>query len=760
MSEIATASALLEGLNPQQRQAVVHTGGPVLVVAGAGSGKTRVLTRRIAYLLAEGDALPHQILAITFTNRAAREMRERVDELVGMSRGMWVLTFHATCGRILRRDADRLGYRSNFTIYDQADQVRLVRSCLEELDRDPKRFPPRGVHSRISAEKNRLVSAAEFKEQVGGFFEQTVADVFELYEKRLHQSNAMDFDDLLVRTVDLLERFDDVRERWQEVFTHLLIDEYQDTNHAQYRIAMLLSGKHRNLFAVGDSDQSVYAFRGADIRNILDFERDFADAAVIRLEQNYRSTQRILDAANAVIAHNANRLEKRLWSDLGDGEPVRVIEVQDEQAEARLVAARIGGLLDEGVAAREIAVFYRTNAQSRVLEDLLVRHGVPYQVIGGARFYERAEIKDAMAYLQALDNPADSVSLRRIVNQPRRGIGASSLERLDALANVHGWTLWEAIADLEEAGLSTAADKAVRGFRSIIEGLRSEVAGLGVGDAVERVLQRSGLVTALETERDASAQGRIEAGSRLENLAELVGVAQEFEAREEEPTLSGFLQAVSLFSEADAVETESGRVTLMTLHNAKGLEFEAVFVLGLEQNLFPHSRSIEEANLEEERRLCYVAITRARERLTLLYARERTLFGQRGRNMPSQFLAEIPQNLVEHERIAMASTARPGMSSGSTYGSGRPSGSTEPRPAPRAAARRRSDPRGGRQRAPHPARRGSGAVARRGRAGGRPVPRRRLGAAAAARVRAARPHLGTTAGRSRARWYAPRSRGD
>jgi DNA helicase II / ATP-dependent DNA helicase PcrA len=683
VSEIATASALLEGLNPQQRQAVTHTGGPVLVVAGAGSGKTRVLTRRIAYLLAEGEALPHQILAITFTNRAAREMRERVDELVGMSRGMWVLTFHATCGRILRRDADRLGYRSNFTIYDQADQVRLVRSCLEDLDRDPKRFPPRGVHARISAEKNRLVSAAEFKEQVGGFFEQTVADVFELYEKRLHQSNAMDFDDLLVRTVDLLERFDDVRERWQEVFTHLLIDEYQDTNHAQYRIAMLLSERHRNLFAVGDSDQSVYAFRGADIRNILDFERDFADAAVIRLEQNYRSTQRILDAANAVIAHNANRLEKRLWSDLGEGEPVRVIEVQDEQAEARLVAARIGGLLDEGVAAREIAVFYRTNAQSRVLEDLLVRHGVPYQVIGGARFYERAEIKDAMAYLQALDNPADSVSLRRIINQPRRGIGSSSLERLDALADTLGGTLWEAVFELEAAGLSTAADKAVRGFRALIEQLRDEVTGLGVGDAVERVLARSGLVSALEVERDASAQGKIEAGSRLENLQELVGVAQEYETREEEPTLSGFLQAVSLFSEADAVETESGRVTLMTLHNAKGLEFEAVFVLGLEQNLFPHARSIEEANLEEERRLCYVAITRARERLTLLYARERTLFGARGRNLPSQFLAEIPANLVEHERIAMAAMARPGLSSGSTYGSGRSSGSTEIRPAPR-----------------------------------------------------------------------------
>ena len=370
------------------------------------------------------------------------------------------------------------------------------------------------------------------------------------------------------------------------------------------------------------------------------------------------------------------------WSDLGEGEPVRVIEVQDEQAEARLVAARIGGLLDEGVAARDVAVFYRTNAQSRVLEDLLVRHGVPYQVIGGARFYERAEIKDAMAYLQALDNPADAVSLRRAINQPRRGIGSSSIERLDALAAVHGWTLWDAITDLEEAGLATAAERAVRGFRTLIEQLRSEIAGLGVGEAVSTVLDRSGLVAALEAERDASAQGKIEAGSRLENLQELVGVAQEYELREDEPTLSGFLQAVSLFSEADAIEPESGRVTLMTLHNAKGLEFSSVFVLGMEQNLFPHARSIEEANLEEERRLCYVAITRAREQLTLLYARERTLFGARGRNLPSQFLAEIPQNLVEHERLGIASSQARGSAGSASYGRGGGAGAAS-RPAPR-----------------------------------------------------------------------------
>ena len=423
---------LLAGLNPSQREAVTLPDGPALVIAGAGSGKTRVLTSRIGYLLGEGRARPHEVLAITFTNRAAGEMRDRVDQLVGASRGMWVMTFHAACGRILRREADRLGYRSNFTIYDQADQVRVVKACLEELGRDPKRFPPRGIHSRISSEKNRLVSATQFRENIGNFFEQVVADVFELYERRLHASNAMDFDDLLVRSVDLLESFDDVRERWQGAFNHLLVDEYQDTNHAQYRIVRLLADAHRNVCVVGDDDQSIYTWRGADIRNILDFERDFPDARVVRLEQNYRSSQRILDAANAVIENNAGRIEKRLWSDLGMGEPIRVIEAEDEHDEARIVAARIGGLIEGGSSASDIAVFYRTNAQSRVLEDLLVRHGVPYQVIGGPRFYERAEIKDAMAYLSVLDNPSDEIALRRIINQPRRGIGDASVDRLSA----------------------------------------------------------------------------------------------------------------------------------------------------------------------------------------------------------------------------------------------------------------------------------------------------------------------------------------
>ncbi|HEY3612077.1 MAG TPA: UvrD-helicase domain-containing protein [Gaiellales bacterium] len=637
---------LLAGLNPAQREAVTLPDGPALVIAGAGSGKTRVLTARIGYLLGEGRARPHEILAITFTNRAAAEMKERVETLVGQSRGMWVMTFHAACGRILRREADRLGYRSNFTIYDQADQVRVVKACLEELGRDPKRFPPRGIHSRISSEKNRLVSAAMFRENIGNFFDQVVADVFELYERRMHASNAMDFDDMMVRTVELLEGFDDVRERWQGSFSQLLVDEYQDTNHAQYRIVRLLSDAHRNVMVVGDADQAIYTWRGADIRNILDFERDYPDARVVRLEQNYRSTQRILDAANAVIENNAGRIEKRLWSEIGSGEPVRVIEAEDEHDEARIVAARIGALIEGGSSASEIAVFYRTNAQSRVLEDLLVRHGVPYQVIGGPRFYERAEVKDAMAYLSVLDNATDEIALRRIINQPRRGIGDASVDRLAATAGFSGGSLWDALTDPEGAGLGAAAARSVRAFRGLMDELRDKAVELPVGELLETLLSRTGVIEGLEAERTIEATGRIE------NLQELVGVAREYTARTEEPSLAGFLQEVALTADADALAAESGagRVTLMTLHNAKGLEFNAVFVIGMEQNLFPHVRAIEEANIEEERRLCYVAITRARRELSLVYARQRTLFGARGNNLPSQFIDEIPQSLVEHER--------------------------------------------------------------------------------------------------------------
>ena len=433
---VASPERYLADLNPAQREAVLTTEGPLLVIAGAGSGKTRVLTHRVAHLLATQGVKPNEILAITFTNKAAGEMRERLERMLGhVARAIWILTFHSACGRIFRREAQRLGYRSTFTIYDQADQVRLVKQCLEELERDPKRFTPRGIHSVISREKNNLVGPVQFRERVSSFYDQTVADVYELYQRRLFTSNAVDFDDLLYLTVDVLERFPDALERWRKAFRYILVDEYQDTNHAQYRLLQLLASEHRNLCAVGDPDQSIYAFRGADIRNILDFERDFPGTQTIALEQNYRSTNAILRAANAVIENNSERKPKHLFSDLGEGEPVEAIEVEDEHAEARFVAARVAALVEEGFSGSEIAVFYRMNAQSRVLEDVLVRQGIAYQVIGGPRFYERAEIKDVIAYLQVIDNPADAVSLMRIANRPRRGIGDSSIARLVTFAD-------------------------------------------------------------------------------------------------------------------------------------------------------------------------------------------------------------------------------------------------------------------------------------------------------------------------------------
>jgi DNA helicase-2/ATP-dependent DNA helicase PcrA len=640
----------LEDLNPAQREAVLTTEGPLLVVAGAGSGKTRVLTRRIAHLLAAVGAKPPEILAITFTNKAAAEMRERLDDLVGPpARAAWVMTFHAACGRILRREAPRLGYRTNFTIYDSADQLRLVKRCLEELDRDPKRFTPRGIHAQISNAKNQLIGPAEYASRVSSFYDQTVADVYELYQARLHASNAVDFDDMLYLTVEVLERFPEAKEKWQTAFRYILVDEYQDTNHAQYRLLQLLAEKNMNVFAVGDPDQSIYAFRGADIRNVLEFERDFPGARTIALEQNYRSTNSILEAANAVIKHNRERKEKNLWSDLGDGEPVRVIEVEDEHAEARYVAAEIALLVEEGYSGNEIAVFYRTNAQSRVLEDVLVRQGVAYQVIGGPRFYERAEVKDLVAYLQVIDNPYDAVSFVRIANRPRRGIGDSTLARLQAYADAQGISLWEATEFADEAGVGAAPQKAVRAFRTIIESSMSGALELEVPELIERVLERSGYVEALEAERTIEAQGRIE------NLQELVALAREWQEQTPEPSLSSFLQEVSLYSDQDAIRGEGSLVTLMTLHNAKGLEFKAVFLIGLEEGIFPHSRSIEEHGVEEERRLMYVGMTRAMEKLTLLHASSRMLYGGRSYNLASRFLDELPEQHVERDRLRPAS---------------------------------------------------------------------------------------------------------
>jgi DNA helicase-2/ATP-dependent DNA helicase PcrA len=640
----------LADLNEAQREAVLATEGPVLVVAGAGSGKTRVLTHRIAHLVTACGVKPQEILAITFTNKAAGEMKERLEGILGdIAPRMWVMTFHAACGRILRREAQRLGYRSNFTIYDQADQVRLVKQCLEELERDPKRFVPRGIHTQISNAKNQLIGPDEYKTRVASFYDQTVADAYALYQRRLFTSNAVDFDDLIMLTVDVLERFPEALERWQKAFRYVLVDEYQDTNHAQYRLLQLLAGKHKNVFAVGDPDQSIYAFRGADIRNILEFERDFPGGRLIALEQNYRSTNAVLRAANAVITNNRERKPKNLWSELGEGDPVRVLEVEDEHAEARFVAAEVASLIDEGFAGSEIAVFYRTNAQSRVLEDVLVRQEIPYQVIGGPRFYERAEIKDAIAYLQVIDNAYDAVSLTRIANRPRRGIGDASLARLQTFADAQGISLWEALDRADEAGVGAAPLKAVDRFRTLMQSSMSGALELTVPELLERVLDKSGYLESLEAERTVEAQGRVE------NLLELVGVAREYQAQAEEPTLSEFLQQISLYSDQDELSAERSLVSLMTLHNAKGLEFRAVFLIGMEEGVFPHSRSIEEQGLEEERRLAYVGLTRAKERLTLTHASSRSLWGARGFNLPSRFLDELPQDEIERDRLRPAS---------------------------------------------------------------------------------------------------------
>ena len=646
---VASPERYLAGLNPAQREAVLYTEGPLLVIAGAGSGKTRVLTHRVAHLITAVGVKPNEILAITFTNKAAGEMRERLTTMLGpVARAIWILTFHAACGRMLRSEAERLGYKSNFTIYDSQDQVRLVKQVLDDLDKDPKRFVPRGIHAQISNAKNQLVTPALYRERVASFFDQTVAEVYELYQKRLHASNAVDFDDMLMLTVEVLERFPEARKRWQNAFRYVLVDEYQDTNHAQYRLLQILGEKHQNVCAVGDPDQSIYAFRGADIRNILEFERDFPQTRTIALEQNYRSTNAILEAANAVIQNNSERKEKRLWSELGDGDPVRVIEVEDEHSEARYVAAQIAGLVDDGYSGSEIAIFYRMNAQSRVLEQTLRLQQIGYQVIGGPRFYERAEVKDVIAYLQVLDNPPDAVSLLRIANKPRRGIGDTTLARLVTYAEGRGISLYEALSHPEEAGLGTAAVKAVTGLANLLDSLRAAAQELEVPELIQAVYDRTGMIDTFEAERTIEARGRIE------NLEAFIDGAREYESAADEPTLSGYLQEISLYSDQDALTGESN-VTLMTIHNAKGLEFRAVFVVGVEEEIFPSGRSIEEQGIEEERRLFYVGLTRAQERLTLTHASSRLLWGRTNSNLPSRFLDELPDRHVERERLRASS---------------------------------------------------------------------------------------------------------
>ena len=806
---------LLAGLNEPQREATTYGEGPLLILAGAGSGKTRVLTHRIAYLVATDAAKPNEILAITFTNKAAGEMRERAELLVGRRvRAMWVMTFHAACARMLRAHADRLGYTRQFTIYDQADSRRLVKRCLEELSIDPKRFTPAAIQSQISDAKNKLRDAESYARMVGSFFEQTVADVYRLYERELHRMNAMDFDDLLVRAVNVLEMFPEVRDRYSEGFRHVLVDEYQDTNRAQYRWLQLLAEEHRNLMVVGDDAQcllegtlvtmadgserpieevragdlvlsgygggcfdgarverthrsyavdgvairtvsgravvstaehthfagrvgdncryatdishppsaapplgvltrtaslgahaqalpftlaadvrpgmslfdycgnhdivesvervglerpvydldventhnfvangvvthnSIYGFRGAEIRNILEFEDDFPDAHVVKLEQNYRSTQTILDAANAVIRNNRGQKPKSLWTDVGRGDLIKVRELEDEHAEARFVTGEIMRLVDEGVSRSELAVFYRTNAQSRVLEDTLVRTDIAYQVIGGTKFYERAEIKDAIAYLNVLVNPQDVGAFTRIVNSPRRGIGTTSVSRVLAFANTMGISVWDAAAEPERVpGLGAPAIRALRRFMATMLLLRERVqSGATIATLLKDTLRETGYREALEAERTIEAQGR------LENLDELINVAAEYDMTDAEShSLPEFLQQIALIADADVRTDDEGLVTLMTLHNAKGLEYPIVFMIGCEEGVFPHSRAMDEGSLEEERRLCYVGITRAERDLYMTYARTRNVFGSRTFGAPSRFIAEIPAELTDRE---------------------------------------------------------------------------------------------------------------
>jgi DNA helicase II / ATP-dependent DNA helicase PcrA len=655
----APGERLLAGLNGPQREAVEHGEGPLLVLAGAGSGKTRVLTHRIAYLLATGAARPGEILAITFTNKAAAEMRERVGQLIGRSvRAMWVTTFHSACARMLRVDAERLGYSKSFTIYDQADSLRMLKRCLTELGVDPKRFPPRAVQAKISGAKNQLIDSDSYNESAHAEFEEIVAEAFPLYEKRMREANAMDFDDLLVRTVNVIELFPEVRERWRRTFRHVLVDEYQDTNHAQYRLLQLLAGEHKNLMVVGDDAQSIYGFRHADVRNILDFEKDFDDVEIVKLEQNYRSTQTILSAANAVIERNREGLRKELWSEGDEGEQVQLNELRDEHEEARWVAGEIARLEEEeGVARSQVAVFYRTNAMSRVLEDTLQRFDVSYQVIGGTKFYERAEVKDAIAYLSLLVNPADLVSFTRVVNSPRRGIGNTTQARIASHVNTTGLPVWEVIERAEEVpGLSGAAIKSLGRFYETMAALRERAdEGGPVATLLEAVLHESGYLEALAAERTIEAEGR------AENLETLIGGAAEFdiererEGESEISPLEEYLQQISLYSEQDGLAADGELVTLMTLHNAKGLEYDTVFIVGCEEGAFPHMRALEEGGEEEERRLCYVGITRARQRLYMTWARERRLFGRAEHNLPSRFVDELPHELTQRHSTAARS---------------------------------------------------------------------------------------------------------
>ncbi|MBZ6228354.1 DNA helicase PcrA [Streptomyces olivaceus] len=664
-------AALLDGLNENQRAAVVHSGSPLLIVAGAGSGKTRVLTHRIAHLLAERSVHPGQILAITFTNKAAGEMKERVEQLVGpRANAMWVMTFHSACVRILRRESKKLGFTSSFSIYDAADSKRLMALVCRDLDLDPKRFPPKSFSAKISNLKNELIDEEDFAAQAADGFEKSVAQAYALYQSRLREANALDFDDLIMTTVNLLRAFPDVAEHYRRRFRHVLVDEYQDTNHAQYALVRELVGipsEHAvdvppeaevppaELCVVGDADQSIYAFRGATIRNILQFEEDYPDATTILLEQNYRSTQTILSAANAVIERNESRRPKNLWTQQGNGAQITGYVADTEHDEAQFVAEEIDRLTDAGEAkAGDVAVFYRTNAQSRVFEEVFIRVGLPYKVVGGVRFYERKEVRDVLAYLRVLANPEDSVPMRRILNVPKRGIGDRAEAMIDALAQREKISFSQALRRVDEAyGMAARSANAVKRFNTLMEDLRTVVeSGAGPATVLEAILERTGYLAELQSSTDPQDE------TRIENLQELAAVALEFEQEraegDEGGTLSDFLERVALVADSDQIPDEEdgdGVVTLMTLHTAKGLEFPVVFLTGMEDGVFPHMRALGQSKeLEEERRLAYVGITRARERLYLTRATLRSAWGQPSYNPPSRFLEEIPAPHLEWKR--------------------------------------------------------------------------------------------------------------
>lgn len=638
---------ILDKLNDRQKEAVVTTEGPLLILAGAGSGKTRVLTHRIAYLIKEKRVSPANILAITFTNKAAQEMKDRVESLLGYVGDIWVSTFHSACVRILRRDIEKIGYDKNFVIYDTQDQKSLVSDCIKELDLNEKQYTPKGMLSAISKAKDKMISPDEYLLEFGNDYRnKKVADVYKLYQKKLKKDNALDFDDIIIKTIELFKKDEGILRYYQDKFRYIMVDEYQDTNRPQYEFVNLLAKRYRNLCVVGDDDQSIYGWRGADIKNILDFEKDYPEAKVIKLEQNYRSTQIILDAANNVIDNNIKRKKKQLWTDNKDGEKIIVCEVQNEREEANFIIDRIKDLIANGKKYSDFAILYRTNAQSRIFEEACMMNDIPYKLVGALRFYDRKEIKDIIAYLRILVNPYDDVSLKRIINVPKRGIGESTVSALEQYAREHDTSMYFAIPNVELKG---RARKVLDNFKNFIDDLINQLDFMNIIEVIDYILEKTGYMDELK------ADDTKESESRIENINEFIRAAREFIETSEDKSLESFLSGITLVSDIDTAGDIGESVVLMTLHSAKGLEFPVVFMAGMEEGIFPSSMSfIDEHELEEERRLCYVGITRAKERLFMTYARTRNLYGKPQYNTASRFINEIPQDLiVEYDKGAI-----------------------------------------------------------------------------------------------------------